>query len=135
MKDLKNLKDNKSLTSSKLEIRCEDQLIHLPTKLKKISRLSQDNKEDRIRRAICTHYLINTKLYLWNTFFNLFDFQLLRNFVFINDPSNPQLAAICLLYSSYTSANKPYCQPTHLRQLHIPTTRVVQIQHLACITY
>ncbi|KAK9987356.1 hypothetical protein SO802_032307 [Lithocarpus litseifolius] len=30
-KGLKNLKDNKSLTSSRLEIRCEDRSIHLPT--------------------------------------------------------------------------------------------------------
>ena len=46
---LENLKNNKSLTSSKPEIRCEDHLIYLPTKLKKISRLSQNHKEDRIR--------------------------------------------------------------------------------------
>ena len=52
--------------------------------------LSQDYKEDRFRGALlwknqnrdCTHYLINTKLYLWNTFFNLFDFLQLGNFVF-----------------------------------------------------
>ena len=57
----------------------------------KISRSSQDNNEDRIRGALfveewknkdCTHYLINAKLYLWNTFYNLFDFLQLRNFVF-----------------------------------------------------
>ena len=71
-------------------IRCEDHLIHLPAKLKKILHLSQDYKEDRFRGALlwknqnrdCTHYLINTKLYLWNTFFNLFDFLQLGNFVF-----------------------------------------------------
>ena len=83
------MKDNKSLTSSKPEIRYEDHLIHLPTKLKKISRLSQDHNEDRVRGALfikniqnkdCTHYLINTKLYMWNTFFNLFDFLQLRKF-------------------------------------------------------
>ena len=34
---LKNLKDNKFLTNSRLEIRCEDRSIHLPTKVKKIS--------------------------------------------------------------------------------------------------
>ena len=73
LKDLNNLNNEKSLTSSKPEIHCEDRLIHLPTKLKKISCSSQYHKEDKIKEALfckrvktknCTHHLINTKLYL-----------------------------------------------------------------------
>ena len=45
---LKNMKNNKSLTSSKSEIRCEDCLIHFPIKVKKISCSNLDHKEDRI---------------------------------------------------------------------------------------
>ena len=70
------MKNNKSLTSSKPKICCEDHLIHLPTKLKKISRSSQDHKEDRIRGALFVKeskqrlysLFINTNLYLQTIF-------------------------------------------------------------------
>ena len=47
-KGLKNLKDNKPLISSKLEIYCEDRSIHLSIKVKKILVRVKFN-EDRIR--------------------------------------------------------------------------------------
>ena len=85
----KNLKNKKSLTSSKLEICCEDHSIHLPTKVEKISCSSKDYKrieskdlsyvKELKRRIVLTHY-INTNLYLWSTF-NILIFKL-ENFVF-----------------------------------------------------
>ena len=46
---LKNLKNNKSLTSSKSEIHCEACLNHFPIKVKKILCSNLDHKKDRIR--------------------------------------------------------------------------------------
>ena len=75
-----SLKNNKSL-----EICCEDYSIHLPTKVEKILRSSEDHKENRIRGALFvkkneTDIVLNTFLiqkYICDTFSNLFDFQTL----------------------------------------------------------
>ena len=58
-----DLKNNKPLTSSKLEIHCEDHLIHLPIKVKKILCSSQDYKEDRIKRLFFCKRINNKELY------------------------------------------------------------------------
>ena len=50
--DTKSLTSSKPELSSKQEVCCEDHLIYIPTKLKKISHLSQDHNEDRIRGAL-----------------------------------------------------------------------------------
>ena len=71
-KEPSNLKNNKSLTSSKSEIHYEDCLIHFPIKVKKISCSNLDHKEDRIRGLFfykmitenCTNYSFYTNLHL-----------------------------------------------------------------------
>lgn len=62
-KDLNNLKNGKSLTSSKLDIHCKDRSIHLPIKVKKISSSSQDRKEFKIRGALFSKRVKIEKLY------------------------------------------------------------------------
>ena len=71
----KDLKNNKSLISSKLEICCEDRSIHFPTKVKKISYSSQVQRRQNQRVLFCKRIeqrlyslFINTNLYLQTIF-------------------------------------------------------------------
>ena len=88
----KDLKNNKSLISSKLEICCEDHSIHLSTKAKKISCLSQVQRRQNQRIFFCKRIEIEIVLIIYQykllfaneISFQLFDFLQLRNFVFAN---------------------------------------------------
>ena len=85
-----DLKNNKSLISSKLEICCEDHSIHLPTKVKKISCLSQVQRRQNQRVFFCKRIEIEIVLIIHqykfifanHISFQLFDFLQLGNFVF-----------------------------------------------------
>ena len=88
----KDLKNNKSLISSKLEICCEDRSIHLPTKVKKISCLSQVQRRQNQRVFFCKRIEIEIVLIIHqykfifanHISFQLFDFLQWGNFVFTN---------------------------------------------------
>ena len=88
----KDLKNNKSLISSKLEICCEDRSIHFPTKVKKISYSSQVQRRQNQRVLFCKRIEIEIVLIIHqykfiftnHISFQLFDFLQLENFVFTN---------------------------------------------------
>ena len=87
-----DLKNNKSLISSKLEICCEDRSIHLPTKIKKISCSSQVQRRQNQRAFFCKRIEIEIVLIIHqykfifanHISFQFLDFPQLRNFVFTN---------------------------------------------------
>ena len=85
---MKDLKNNKSLTNSKSEVRCEDHLIHLLTKLKNILRLNQDHKEEHFCKRVKIEIVLIIYQYKFifanHISFQLFDFLQLGNFVFTN---------------------------------------------------
>ena len=91
-----DLKNNKSLISSKLEICCGDRLIHLPIKVNKIPCLRQVQRRQNQRVFICKRIEIEIILIIHqykfifanHIFFQLFDFLQLRNFVFTSTLRN-----------------------------------------------
>ena len=82
-----DLKNNKSLISSKLEIFCENHSIHLPTKVKKISCLSQVQRRQNQNVFFCKRIEIEIVLIIHqykfifanHISFQLFDFLQLGN--------------------------------------------------------
>ena len=88
----KDLKNNKSIISLKLEIFCGDRSIHLPTKVKKIHCSSQVQRRQNQREFFCKRIEIEIVLIIYqykfifanHISFQLFDFLQLGNFVFTN---------------------------------------------------